>query len=410
MSNTLYPNFSFQIVTQDATSHARLGLLTTPHGVVETPAFIFCATKGAMKGALMRDVKEAGTQIILSNTYHMMLQPGADTVRALGGLHAFLGWDGPMLTDSGGFQIFSLGHGSVAAEIKGNRGGGPANRPTNLLRISEEGALFRSYLNGKRHLLTPELSMHIQHDLGPDLVVVLDECTPFHVDKGYTERSLGLSHRWAKRSLQAFQRLNDGRQALYGISQGGVYPDLRQHSADFLNDHPFFGFAVGGSLGASQSQMYDVVAKAMTHLRRDRPVHLLGIGGIRDIFAGIEQGIDTFDCVHPTRLARHGGALVMPQEAPSQKEHINLKNAIYRYDQGPLSKDCLCHTCTHHTRAYIHHMLKAQEIVALQLLSIHNIAFMNALLADIRRSIRSGTLSSVKKKWSPPTMHKSSTI
>lgn len=391
---SLYPNFSFDIHKKSTGSKARLGTIHTPHGQVQTPAFIFCATKGAIKGTTIRDVREAGTQIILSNTYHMMLQPGPDTIRQLGGLHKFMGWEGPMLTDSGGFQIFSLGHGSVAAEVKGRR---LSHRPKTLLEISEEGARFKSYLDGKSHLLTPELSIKVQHALGPDLVVVLDECTPFHVDKTYTEKSLLLSHRWALRSLDAFKRINDGSQALYGISQGGVYPDLRKVTADFLNTQPFFGHAVGGSLGANETQMNEVVEAAMEPLRPDRPVHLLGIGGIRDIFNGIKQGIDTFDCVHPTRLARHGGALVTP--ALYDKGHLNLKNAQFKFDDGAIEDGCPCHTCANHSRAYIHHMLRAKELVALQLLTIHNIAFMNRLLASIRQAIETDTLDTLEKKW-----------
>jgi len=389
-----YPNFSFNIKKTDTSSRARLGEINTPHGKVETPAFIFCATKGAIKGAIIRDVEEEGTQIILSNTYHMMLQPGADIIRSLGGLHKFLGWDKPMLTDSGGFQIFSLGHGSVAAEVKGRRHN---TRPKTLLSISEEGAEFKSYLDGKKHLLTPELSIEVQSALGPDLVVVLDECTPFHVDKSYTRSSLDLSHRWALRSFDAFKKINDGRQALYGISQGGIYPDLRQAAAEFLNNQPFFGYAVGGSLGATPEQMREVISMAMEPLSRDRPVHLLGIGSYRDIFEGVAQGIDTFDCVHPTRLARHGGALIPPYV--EGKGSINLKNTCYKLDTMPVLEGCSCYTCKNHTRAYIHHMLKARELVAIQLLTIHNIALMNKLMFLIREAIAANELEQVRKKW-----------
>lgn len=390
----LYPKFSFTINKTDDFSDARLGVINTPHGKVETPAFIFCATKGAIKGTTVRDVKEAGTQIILSNTYHMMLQPGAEVVRSLGGLHKFLGWDGPMLTDSGGFQIFSLGHGSVAAEVKGRR---QNTRPKTLLSITEQGAEFKSYLDGRKHLLTPELSIEVQSALGPDLVVVLDECTPFHVDKEYTQRSLDLSHRWAIRSLDAFKKINDGRQALYGISQGGIYPDLRKLAAEFLNNEPFFGYAVGGSLGATPEQMREVIAMAMEPLSKNRPVHLLGIGSYKDILEGVARGIDTFDCVHPTRLARHGGALLPPYLLG--KDSINLKNARYKLDTSPILEDCPCYTCKNHTRAYIHHMLKARELVAVQLLTIHNIAFMNNFMLSIRKAIASNKLQDMRKKW-----------
>ncbi len=394
--------FNFEICFKAPSSKARLGRLTTPHGVVETPAFIFCATKAAIKGATPQDMKREKTQIILSNTYHLMLQPGSDVVAKMGGLHTFMGWDGPMLTDSGGFQIFSLGHGSVAEEVKGKRG---TSRPKSLLKIQEEGATFKSYIDGKMHLLTPEKSIQVQRGLGADLIVVLDECTPFHVDKAYTERSLYLSHRWAERSLKEFQKGPSGVQALYGITQGGVYPDLRKIAAEFVNSLPFFGTAVGGSLGADKAQMKEVVEMAMEPLDPSRPVHLLGIGGISDIFYGVTQGIDTFDCVHPTRLARHGGALVPLSvweelaEDPKGREHLNLRNAHFREDPRPIDASCGCQTCQTFSRSYLHHLLKAGELLAMTALTIHNIHFMNRLLARIRLAIETNTLAEEQKKW-----------
>lgn len=377
---------------------ARLGKLETPHGVIETPAFIFCATKASIKSVTPTQVKGAETQIILSNTYHLFLQPGADIVAKAGGLHKFMGWDGPMLTDSGGFQIFSLGHGSVSSEIKGKRN---TQRPKTLLKITEEGATFRSYIDGKKHLLTPERSMETQVKLGADLIVSFDECTPFHVDKSYTARSMRMSHRWGVRSLAAFNQLNEtGRQRLYGIIQGGVYQDLRDESTDFVNNYAFFGHAIGGSLGADKSQMYDVVSYTAAKLDPSRPIHLLGIGGVEDIFHGVMQGIDTFDCVHPTRLARHGGALVRPEHHDQKgKDHINLNNGKFREDYSPLEPDCPCETCKNYTRAYIHHLLKAKELLACTLVSIHNISFMNRLMQDIRKSLKEGGFQATFKRW-----------
>ena len=387
-----YPNFSFKITKQSAKSKARLAEIHTPHGVVQTPSFIFCATKAAMKGVSADQVKECDTQIILSNTYHLMLQPGAELVEKMGGLHKFMGWDGPMLTDSGGFQIFSLGHGSVASEIKGRRHN---QRPKTMLKITEKGAQFKSYIDGSKHLLTPEKSIDVQRKLGADIILVLDECTPFHVDHAYTARSMEMSHRWALRSLDEFDRGNDGRQSLYGIIQGGIHPDLRQQSADFVNDNPFFGHAVGGSLGSNKEQMYDVVKMTMDRLRPDRPVHLLGIGGITDIFNGVANGIDTFDCVHPTRLARHGGALVQGHE----KEHINLKNVRFKEDPRPIDENCPCHTCKTVSRSYLHHLLKAKELYVMQAITVHNIAFMNRLLKAIRTAIAEDRLEEERKNW-----------
>ncbi|CAO4844316.1 MAG: Queuine tRNA-ribosyltransferase [Holosporales bacterium] len=378
-------------------SKARLGILQTPHGVVETPAFIFCATKATLKGVTPEQLRQENTQIILSNTYHLMLQPGGETVKKLGGLQKMTGWNGPMLTDSGGFQIFSLGHGSVSSEIKGTR---QTHRPKTMLKITEEGAKFKSYIDGRFHLLTPEHSIQTQCALGADLIVVLDECTPFHVDKRYTERSMHLSHRWAIRSHQEFQRISTGEQQLYGIVQGGVYEDLRTDACDFINNQPFFGNAVGGSLGASKEQMYDIVAYTMDRLNKDRPTHLLGIGGIGDIYEGVLQGIDTFDCVHPTRLARHGGALVRPvHNHRDEREHINLRNSVYCEDALPIEPDCPCYTCQNFSKGYLHHLLKAKEMLAHTLISIHNIRFMNRYLEAIRYHLKNNTYHMVKKEW-----------
>ncbi len=398
MSN--YSNFSFNIISKSKKSKARLGLLNTPHGVVKTPAFIFCATKAAIKGVTTAQMEAEDTQIILSNTYHLMLQPGGDLVEKMGGLHKFMGWNKPMLTDSGGYQIFSLGHGSVSQEIKGKRSG---EKRKTLSKITEEGAVFQSYIDGSKHLLTPEKSIKIQKQLGPDLVVVLDECTPFNVDKSYTSRSMRMSHRWALRSLEEFKKGNDGKQALYGIIQGGVYEDLRREGTDFVNGQDFFGHAVGGSLGASKDQMYEIVNYTMSLLDPSRPVHLLGIGGVKDIFNGVQNGIDTFDCVHPTRLARHGGALVMSKHWESQeykgKEHINLNNSIFKEDESPIDIDCKCYACSNFSRSYIYHLIKAKELLYMQLLTIHNVHYMNKLLTSIRKSIESDSLEEEQKKW-----------
>lgn len=391
--------FKFDILK--SSPQGRLGELVTPHGTIQTPAFIFCATKAAMKVLTPTQMKTAETQIILSNTYHLMLQPGGETVKTLGGLQKMTGWNGPMLTDSGGFQIFSLGHGSVAAEIKGNRS---TNRPKTLLSITEQGAKFKSYIDGKMHFLTPEESIRVQRNLGADLIVVLDECTPYNVDKNYTQESMRMSHRWALRSLDEWRREDNGTQKLYGIIQGGIYPQLRQESCEFINEHDFFGTAVGGCLGADKTQMHDVVSFTMEMVRKERPVHLLGIGGISDIFVGVRQGIDTFDCVHPTRLARHGGALIKPANNPNKnREHLNLRNSMYIKDSSPIEQGCGCETCSWASRGYIHHLLKAKELLAFTLISIHNVYFMNTLMTAIRRALQSETLDQCQQEWCSAT-------
>ncbi len=388
--------FSFRYQSTQA-QNARLGILQTPHGGIETPAFIFCATRAAMKSLTIAQLREAHTQIILSNTYHLMLQPGPAVVAAMGGLPKFTGWHGPMLTDSGGFQIFSLGHGNVSDEIKGRR---YATHQKSLLSITEEGATFKSYINGATYHLSPEKSIEIQQQLGADLIVVLDECTPFHVDYQYTAASMQRSHRWAQRCLRYHTSHASPQQRLYGIVQGGVYPELRHNSCQFLNDHAFFGHAIGGSLGAKKSQMYDIVALSAAALDKARPIHLLGIGGLQDILHGVLQGIDTFDCVHPTRIARHGGALAPPEWRTTHKrEHLNLKNAGYIRDERPLVPGCGCYTCQQHSRGYIHHLLKAEPALAFSLLSIHNVYFMNQFMQAIRHALASHTMPQLLSTW-----------
>lgn len=401
------PGFGFETLAREP-GGARLGRLTTPHGTIETPGFIFCGTKAALKGMTVDQARECGAAIILANTYHLMVQPGAERVAKLGGLHRMTGWSGPMLTDSGGFQIFSMGHGGVADEIKGRRGpagrnagpSGEGGRSTSLTRITEAGAEFRSYLDGSKLILTPERSVDIQRKLGADLIVQLDECTPFHVERGYTARSMALSHRWGDRSLAEWERgggvsAQGFPQAMYGIVQGGVYPDLRRESTEWTASRPFFGTAIGGSLGAHKEQMYEVVAMCTPHLHPDRPVHLLGIGGFGDIFTAIRLGCDTFDCVHPTRVARHGWALVKG----ARGERVNLRNARFREETGPIDPGCACPVCRRYAAGYLHHLVKAGEMLGMTLLSMHNVFTMTRLMAEIRQAIRDGTLDALSRDW-----------
>lgn len=384
--------FAFDITHKDPESYARAGVLTTPHGAIETPNFIFCGTKATVKGMAPAQLRAENVDIILSNTYHLMLSPGPDLIAEMGGLHKFMNWDGPMFTDSGGFQIFSLGHGSVADEIKGK---GNRYREKTILKITEEGATFRSYLDGKKFFLTPESSIDIQRKLGADLIVQLDECTPFHVDKDYTARSMAMSMRWGDRSLAEWKRKDDGKQRMYGIVQGGVYPDLRKESCEWTADRDFFATAIGGSLGSHKEQMYEVVAMCAPMIHPKRPVHLLGIGTFIDIFTNVKSGIDTFDCVSPTRIARHGWAMV--KGAP--KERMNIRNAGFARDPRPVDETCGCHACKNHSRSYIHHLFRVGELLGMHLLSMHNIHTMTRLMKDVRHGIRSGTLDQIKKEW-----------
>ena len=391
----------FQILHSQGTQ--RVGQIVTHHGIIETPAFLFCATQATLKGLAVDVIKAHHTQILLANTYHLMLQPGSLLVESLGGLHRFMAWNGPIFTDSGGYQIFSLYHGSVSDEIKGKR------RNTSLphaVIVKEEGALFASHRDGTRHLLTPEKSIQVQAELGADLICVLDECTPLHMTRDQTYASLELSHRWAKRSLAAFEKDGKPHQGLYGIVQGGVYADFRRESAEYISHLPFFGHAIGGSLGSTKEQMYQVIDMALEYAAlHEKPIHLLGIGGIKDIFEGVKRGIDTFDCVAPTRLGRHGGALIQPhywdtaREQPHTRESINLWKACFRSDPRPIDESCPCTTCTHYSRAYIHHLLKAKEILALTALTLHNVCFMNRLMRDIRYGMTTHTLDQVEPLW-----------
>lgn len=392
----------FDFILEHEYKGARTGLLKTPHGTVETPGFIFCATKGALKCATVVMAEDAGTQIILANTYHLMINGGADLMKKAGGIHKFIGWNKPTLTDSGGFQIFSLGHGSVADEIKRRQN---QSRKKSLIKITEDGAIFASHIDGQRYFLTPEKSMQVQNCIGSDFALVLDECTPFHVDKTYTMNSMLMSHAWEDRSYKEFQRLQniDGnsRQALYGIIQGGVYEDLRRISADFVMERDFFGIAIGGSLGADKQQMYDVASYTCSLLSGNRPRHLLGIGIVSDIISLVTSGIDTFDCVHPTRIARHGIAIVKHSTGlvDNVDRGVNLRNSKFKEDMSPIDPNCRCYTCLNFSRSYIHYLIRVGEPLFLFLLTTHNIQQMNNLMADIRMGIREQNLENVARDW-----------
>jgi queuine tRNA-ribosyltransferase len=388
-----YPNFFFETTHIDPKSGARTGRLTTPHGTIETPNYIFCGTKASIKGLSPAQMREAKTDIILSNTYHLMIQPGADLIEKLGGLHKFTCWDGPMLTDSGGFQVFSMGHGSCADEIKGRN----RQQRENLLKITEDGAFFRSYTDGRKLCLNPEISMELQRKLGADLIVQMDECTAYQVTKDYTAKSMEMSKRWGDRSLHAFNRTHDGKQALYGVVQGGVYEDLRKDSADYVRSRPFFGTAIGGCLGGSDEEMYGILEWCRPHNHPDRPIHFLGIGRIKDVFQSVRYGIDTFDCVMPTRIARHGMALM--KGVPG--ERINLVNSRFKDDPEPLDETLDLPASRNFSKAYIHHLLKAGELLAFQILSQHNVAVINRLMREVRDAINKGTLDQLEKEYLP---------
>lgn len=391
------PPVTFQATRPDPASPARLGRLATPHGVVETPALVVVATQAAVKSLQPAEVAALGAQAVLCNTYHLYLRPGADLVAELGGLHAFMAWPGPIFTDSGGYQVFSLGFGLEhgIGKIVGmfpdedpreRRRPGAAAAQAKLSRVDDDGVTFRSHIDGSTHRLTPELSIAVQEKLGADVILAFDEPTsPLH-DEAYTARALARTHRWAERSLAAKRRAD---QALYGIVQGGAFRRLREESAAFIGGLPFDGFAIGGSLGTSKRDMERVLEWSVPLLPEDRPRHMLGIGEPDDLFRCVERGVDTFDCVAPTRHARRG--VLLTADGP-----LTITRAAYREDDGPIDPECACPTCRTFSRAYLRHLFVAEELLAYTLATTHNLAFILGLMARIRAALADGTLASLK--------------
>ncbi|MCU0494754.1 MAG: tRNA guanosine(34) transglycosylase Tgt [Chloroflexaceae bacterium] len=390
----------FTITARDPQSRARAGTIRTAHGTVQTPVFMPVGTKATVKSLTPQEVREAGAEIILGNTYHLYLQPGHELIARHGGLQRFTGWHGPMLTDSGGFQVFSLVYGGIADEIKGRRPALPSTHK-DMVKVTEEAVIFRSYLDGSRHVFTPERSMAIQHGLGADIIVCFDELPPFRAGYDYTARSLERTHRWATRCLSAHQERNPeqlptSQQYLFGIVHGGVFPELRQASAEFISAMDFDGLCIGGSLGGNKEQMYEVVDMTVPHLPEGLARHLLGVGDVDDLLEGVARGIDMFDCVSPTRLGRHGTALV---RNPARRWKLNVTGATLRDDDGPLDASCQCATCRQFSRAYIHHLFRAKEILGIRLVSLHNVAFLLSLMAEVRASLAEGRFGELYAAW-----------
>jgi queuine tRNA-ribosyltransferase len=376
----------FEITARDGA--ARTGRLHTAHGTVETPAFIPLATRGSVRSLAAAEVAELGYALLLGNTFHLALSPGPERIAALGGLRRFMGWNGATITDSGGFQVFSLAHGTVADEIKGRRGRQAG--PGMVLEINERGVRFRSYVDGSEHFLGPEESMGIQAALGSDIALAFDECTPYHADRDYTARSMERTHRWLDRCLAWHGRDGPNRQALFGIVQGGVHEDLRRASAARVSEAGVDGVAIGGTLGRDKEEMHGVVRMTVPHLDAGAPRHLLGIGEPDDLVEGIGLGIDLFDCAVPTRLARHGMALA---PRPEGRFRIDIRRAEFAEDEGPLVADCPCAACAAHSRAYVHYLSRSEELTGVRLLVFHNLAYVERLVRGARESIRAGTLA-----------------
>lgn len=362
-------SFEFELIKECPRTGARAGILHTPHGDIKTPVYMPVGTQGTVKAATPVQVKETGAQIILSNTYHLYLRPGHELVKKAGGLHKFMQWDKPILTDSGGFQVFSLGE---------------------LRKLTEEGAEFQSHIDGSRHKLTPEKVVEIQEALGSDIMMCLDECTPYPSDYEYAKSSMQRTHRWAERCQKAQTRQD---QALFGIVQGSMFADLRRESAKAISDLDFIGSAIGGlSVGEPKKIMYEMLEAIDPILPRNKPRYLMGVGSPDCLLEGVERGVDMFDCVLQTRIARNGTAL-----HPAGK--IVVRNAVYAEDFSPIDDACDCYTCRNFTRAYIRHLIKADEILGATLLTIHNIRFSVRLMERVRESIINGDFPEFKKDF-----------
>lgn len=362
-------NFSFELVKECPKTGARAGILHTPHGDIKTPVYMPVGTQGTVKAATPVQVKETGAQIILSNTYHLYLRPGHELVKKAGGLHQFMQWDKPILTDSGGFQVFSLGE---------------------LRKLTEEGAEFQSHIDGSRHKLTPEKAVEIQEALGSDIMMCLDECTPYPAEYEYAKSSMHRTHRWAERCKKAQTRQD---QALFGIVQGSMFADLRRESAKAIADLDFIGCGIGGlSVGEPKEIMYEMLEEVNPILPRNKPRYLMGVGSADCLLESVERGVDMFDCVLQTRIARNGTAL-----HPTGK--IVVRNAAYAEDFSPIDDTCDCYTCRNFTRAYIRHLVKADEILGATLLTIHNIRFSVRLMERIRESILNGDFPEFKRDF-----------
>lgn len=361
-------SFEFKLLRQDHESLARAGVFSTPHGDIPTPVFAPVGTQATVKTMSPRDLEELGASLILANTYHLYLRPGAELIARLGGLHHFMAWHGPILTDSGGFQVFSL---------------------ESLRRVSDEGVVFRSHLDGSERRFTPEEVMRIQELLGADIIMCLDECAP-PLDRAYNEAALRRTHLWAERCRQA-QTRND--QALFGIVQGGIFADLRRESVEFLTALDFPGYAIGGlSVGETKAQTHETLEITTALLPADRPRYLMGVGAPEDLFEGVARGVDIFDCVLPTRIARNGAVF-------TRRGRLNLRNACHADDPNPIEENCTCYTCRTFSRAYLRHLIQAGEILGLYLATLHNLHFLLQLMREIRQAILDGTFIALKKAF-----------
>ena len=403
---------NFKIKTESRNSRARTGIIKTPHGDIPTPYFIPVATAATVRGLNQEDMKELNAEVLLANTYHLHLGPGDKIIKKLNGLHKFMNWDKPLFTDSGGFQAFSLGYGmehninklgTIFPEKKK-----AAEKQPKIAEISDNGVAFKDPLSGKLVHLNPKKSVQIQQNLGADIILAFDECTSPLSGYEYTKKAMERTHKWAKESLyyhkkplKAKKNKKYGNQSLYGIVQGGEYRNLRIESAKFISSLNFDGIAIGGSLGKSKEDMHRILDWVVPLLPENKPRHLLGIGNIEDLFKCVEKGIDTFDCVMPTRIARRGALFISPKSHGNLKNkfRINIKNSKFKLDKKPVDKNCACLACKSYSRAYLNHLYKSQEPAYYRLASLHNINFMLRLMEKIRDSIDKNYFNELKKEW-----------
>jgi queuine tRNA-ribosyltransferase len=391
--------FSFDIEKKLDGTLARAGVINTPHGKIETPAFIVVGTKASVKAILPEQLKEIGTQAVLANAYHLYLQPGHKLVEKAGGLAKFMNWDGPTFTDSGGFQVLSLGSGfkKVLAMQSGSIDESDVFAPTKERRalVDDDGVTFKSHLDGSKHRFTPEHSIQVQNSIGADIIFTFDELTSLLDSYAYQVESLARTHKWAERCIKEMQLIRNKHpkkayQALFGVIQGAQFEDLRKDAATYMGNLPFDGYGIGGAL--EKEKMGQIINWVNEILPEEKPKHLLGISEPDDMFEAVEQGIDTFDCVSPTRVARNGAAYTLDGR-------VNLKSSKFRAEFTPLDKECLCYTCNNYTRAYIHHLFRAKDINASILASIHNEFFIVKLVDQMRQSILDGTFFELKNSW-----------
>ncbi|MBS0287772.1 MAG: tRNA-guanosine(34) transglycosylase [Proteobacteria bacterium] len=376
--------FKFEILYQSKISRARVGKIHTPHGIIDTPNFVAVGTNGSLKTLHNHDHQNLNVQLMFCNTYHLMVQPGTALIKEAGGLHRFIHRHQPIITDSGGFQVFSLAYAQAGLEQRELKGQGGKKHANSVVKVSEDGVIFRSYKDGRKILLSPETTVLAQKDLGSDIIIPLDELLPFHVDEQKLKASFDRTHRWECRSLHEHLK-NRQNQAMYAVVHGGSDLALREKSCAILTNEAFDGFAIGGALGSDHQELYDTVKGTTVHLPIEAPVHLLGIGDVASIDKCIEYGIDTFDSSYPTKAARHG--MILTREGP-----LKLIRTLHAKEFIPLDEGCQCQTCTHYSRAYLHHLFKANEPSAASLATQHNVHFMMQKMENIRTQIMCGLI------------------